>query len=334
MRDNEMLFAVNPQAGRGRGAIYGKRIESMFSSWGIKATVVYTLKDGSDSAFSIGKKAAEEGFHTLVGVGGDGTKNLLLNGMMASGVPLESLPRFGLVQAGTGNNFAKNVGMPSSFNEAMEAIRKGNTVLVDVGRVSSGKEKKHFLNVVSFGFDAQVVEKTKVFREKYRFAPSDLTYLLAAGQELFLGLPSYAVSLSAPEFSLNTSVCLLAVLNGPSYGAVFRIAPDADMSDGLFDVCLVKDKISKIKALEILFRATKGKHVGLPQVKHLRVSCLTVSSEKILPCEVDGEVALPDSSYEISVLPRALRVIVPPFLVPSQRPLKRSEVNAPECQYA
>ena len=332
MERNGFMFAVNPQAGKGRGLVYGKRIKKLFASWGVEASVVFTTKDGPDSAFALGKRAALEGIHTLVGVGGDGTKNLLLNGMMASGVAPERLPRFGSIQAGTGNNFAKNIGAPGDFYEALRVIKDGNTTCVDVGLVTGKGIKKYFLNVVSFGFDALVVEKTAALRDRYRFLPKDLIYLLVAGQKIFLGFSSYRLGLSAPGFSFEAEACLLAVLNGPSYGAIFQIAPDADLSDGLFDVCLI-DKVGKFKAVELLLRATKGKHVGLPQVKCFKVNSLTVSSPQILPWEVDGEVMLAEKECQVSIQHRALKVLVPPTLVGVQEPLV-AKVKAPEFQPA
>ena len=328
MEANGFMFAVNPEAGKGRGLVYGKRIEQMFG----RASVVYTSRNGPDSAFNLGRRAALDGIRTIVGVGGDGTKNLLVNGMMLSGVALEVLPRLGFIQAGTGNNFAKNIGIPAGFNEEMEVIRKGNSRCVDIGLLTAGNRKKYFLNVVSFGFDAEVVEMNRNFRERYGFVPKDLTYLLNASQKIFLGFPSYRFKLSGPGFSLDAEACLLAVLNGESYGAIFQIAPGADLCDGLFDVCLI-DKVNKVKALEILIRATKGKHIGLPQVRCLKTASLTVSSPDLLPCEVDGEVVPKEKEYRISILPRALKVLIPPTLVGVQTPLVVKR-KAPEFQTA
>ncbi len=333
MKKKDYLVVINPQAGKGKALAYGKRIEKLFISWGVKAVFAFTCKDGPNSAFALGKKAAEEGIHTIVAVGGDGTKNLLFNGMMASGVPLERLPQLGFVQAGTGNNFAKNLSTPSAFGEAMEVIKYGYTILVDVGLVTSKSFKRYFLNVVSFGFDAEVVEKTSRFKEKRgSFIFKELAYLLVAGQKIFQGFPSYRLSLSSPGFTLETDSCLLAVLNGPTYGAIFNIAPGADLSDGLFDAYLV-DKVNKIKALGILLRATQGKHVGLAQVGHFKTGSLNLASLTPLPCEVDGEVMPAEKEYQISILPRALKVLVPPPFVEAKRPLA-VKVRAPEFQLA
>ena len=325
------MFVVNPRAGSGRALAYGEKIKKLFACRGIETLVIPTSKDGDNSAFALGKRAAQDGVHTLVGVGGDGLLNLLFNGMMASGVPLEALPRLGFIQAGTGNNLAKNLGVPGTFDEAMAVIRHGHTVSIDVGLVTSGRERKYFLNVVSFGFDASVVEATANSRERSLLLKG-LTYFMAAGKKIFLGFPSYRLALSAPGFNLETEVCLLAVLNGPSYGAIFQIAPEADPSDGLFEVCLIYG-VGKCKAVEILIRAIKGKHVGLPQVRFLRVPSLVISSPEPLPWEVDGEVMDAERESAVSILPRALKVLVPPTLVGVQTPL-RAKSEAPEFQPA
>lgn len=330
MEGNGFMFVVNPQAGRGRGLAYAKKIEKLFVPWGIKATVIFTAREGLDSAFSLGKRAAEERIHTLVGVGGDGTKSLLLNGMMASGLSSEFLPRLGFIQAGTGNNFAKNVGIPSAFDEALRIIREGNTILVDVGLMSGRSVKKYFLNVASFGFDALIVEKARNFKENCRVIPKDLAYFLTAMREILSGFSSYPVVLSGPNFTFETETCLLAVLNGQTYGAIFNIAPGADLSDGLFDVYSI-DKVNKAKAVEILLRVIKGRHVGLPQVRHLKTASLNVFSSVPLPCEVDGEVMPAEKEYRVSVLPRALKVLAPPILAGVQRPLF-VQINSPEFQ--
>ena len=325
MKSNEFLFVVNPQAGKGRGLTYKRRIEKTFMDEGIEVSVV--VSDGPDSVFSLGERAAQEGIHTLVGVGGDGTNNLLVSGMMSSGVPQETLPRLGLIQTGTGNNFAKNIGIPAGFNDALNVIRNGQTRSVDIGLMTAGNMRKYFLNVVSFGFDAEVTEKAKIQKEKYFFIPipKALTYGLTAFREISRGLPFYQLKLQGLGFSFDAEMSLAAALIGPTYGAIFHIAPGADPSDGLFDVCLI-DKIDnslwgKKRAAMILFRAAKGTHIGQPEVCLYRTPFLMVSSPEPLPCEIDGEVLPAGKQYSVSTLPKALKVLVPTALVVVQNPL-------------
>jgi YegS/Rv2252/BmrU family lipid kinase len=292
-------------------------IEEYFRLKGEEAVVIVTTQNGPLSPYYLGKRAAEEGVDTVVGVGGDGTFNHIVSGMMNSGVPTNSLPRLGFIGLGTGNNFVKNIGIAhKSFGESMSTILNGRNSCIDLGLMEDLDQgrKKYFLNVLSFGFDAKVVSRTSKSRKS--FLPKSLSYLKAAGQEIASGFTSYEVELVGTDFIMRREVCLLAVLNGPTYGAIFRIAPGAKMSDGLFDVCLV-DKVSKIRALYILRRAIQGEHVALPEVNMLRVSSLTISSvdSKPIPREIDGEVISDGGRCRISVIPKVLKVLTPIVLV-------------------
>jgi len=336
VEQEKLRFIINPVAGRGKGLDYEKEIKQRFGWKDGNPFINLTARDGPKSAFNLARTAAREGVEKLVAVGGDGTKNLVMNGLMASNVPLERLPALGFIQAGVGNNFAKNIGTPSDFKEALEMIEKGKTILVDVGELTLNEEKRYFLNVVSFGFDAVVTEITRNLKEKYRLIPKSVTYGLAAVKKIVTGFRSYPVKLTGQGFNLETEATLVAVMNGPTYGAIFRIAPGADLQDGLFDVYTItcpNTFFGKIKAIGILLLAVKGSHLRMPEVRMLKTSSLVISSPENLPCEVDGEVLPAEREYRISVLPNALKVIVPPPLSPSQRPL-RSESKAPEPQPA
>lgn len=335
MERGGIVFVVNYQSGRGKGSEYEGGIKEWCRARGFDPLVIPTSKDGPNSAFALGKRAAEAGVAKFVAFGGDGTFSLAVSGMMASGVAPEKFPTLGFIQGGIGNNFAKNIGIPKGFEEEMRVIFHGKTALVDVGVLTIKKKEKYFLNVVSFGFDAEITEAAKGLKEKCFFIPKSLTYGLTAVWEIFQGLPYYRVKLTGQGFDFDIEASLVAVLNGPTYGAIFKIAPGADLSDGLFDVYLI-DKISndtkgKKRAVKILLCATKGTHIGLPEVSFYRTPFLTVSSPRPLPCEADGEVLPAEKKYEISILPRTLKVLVSPPVLAAQRSLV-SKVEAPEFQ--
>jgi len=335
MERKECVFIVNPKSGEGKGSEYGKRIKDWCDEYGINSLVIPTSKEGENTAFELGKKAAKERARTIGIVGGDGTIYLFINGMMASNVPPEQFPAIGLIPAGIGNNFAKNNGIPQEFEEQMKVIRHGRTILVDAGALTVEGIKKYFLNVVSFGFDAEITRKAKIEKEKYFFIPKVLTYGLTAFREILRGLPFYQLRVQGLGFDFDAEMSLAAVLIGPTYGAIFHIAPGADSADGLFDVCLI-DKIDsnlrgKKRAAEILLRATKGKHIGQPEVCLYRTPFLKVSSLQPIPCEIDGEILPAERQYEISILPKTLKVLTPAALAAVQEPLV-VKANAPEYQ--
>ena len=324
------LILINPSSGSGKGLTYKPAIEKYFKSKGDEAIVVITDQNGPLSPYYLGKRAAEEKIDTIVGVGGDGTFNLIVSGLMSSGVSINDLPKLGFLGLGTGNNFVKNAGIAfKSFEESMSIVFNGRESYIDLGLVEDLDQgrKRYFLNVLSLGFDAKVVDRAS--KSKSGFLPKNLSYLRAAGQEIISGLDSYDVELTGEDFSLRRKFCLLAILNGPSYGAIFKIAPEAKMSDGLFDVCLV-DKTSRFRAMYLLQRAISGEHIFSPEVKIFRTSYLTVSSLglKPIPREIDGEVVSESEKFRISVIPRALKVLTP--IISAKESL--AFTNILECQ--
>jgi len=315
--EKKIMFVVNPKAGKKKGVVYKRKIEKMLEDLKGRALIEITAEEGPNSLFSLGKRAVQESFDILVSVGGDGTHNLLVNGMMAEaeeqGLPLGSLPKLGLIGAGTGNNFTKNLGIQASLNRSLGIISKGRTRAVDIGLLTTGSRKQYFINVVSFGFDGLVVATLKHIRGKhrlYRLLPKSLAYFLVAAYRIFLGLPSYRLITSHSGLDMEQEVHLLALLNGPTYGAIFRIAPNASLSDGLLDACLIS-RANRLKAVELLFRAIWGKHVGLSQAGFFNFSSLKIASPDPLPCEIDGEVMPIEKEYQVSIIPGALNVFVP-----------------------
>ena len=314
-KKQQIMFVVNAQAGRGEGLACKRKIEEAFGD----SLITVTAPEGRNSAFNLGRRAVQEGVDILVSVGGDGTHNLVINGLMAGikekGLSFDNLPVIGLMGTGTGNNFTKNLGISSDFKEALEVIKNGHIRAVDLGLLTFKEEKKYFVNVLSFGFDGLVVAALKKIKEKkvYGLVPKrliSLIYLAIAVARIVPGLPSYKLILSDSVFHVEIEAHLLALCNGSTYGGVFRVAPKANMSDGLFDACLIS-RANRFKAAGLLLRAIWGRHIGSSHVRSFNFSSLVVSSLKPLPCEMDGEVISSERGYKITVLLGILKVLVP-----------------------
>lgn len=296
----KVKFVVNPTSGRRSGVGFGRRLAEF-------GEVSHTDLAGRNCAKELTKEAVLKGFDRIVAVGGDGIVNEVVNGLAEAGglgTPL------GIIPAGVGNNFSKNLGIPQCFPKALK-VALGNAVArVDLGSING----RYFVNVVSFGFDAKVTDSAREIKAKYGFLPKDLTYLIAALRENALaGLGRYRITVGINRHKLMGSVAFLAIANGKSYGGIFRIAPEADLQDGLFDLCWV-GPMGKIGALTRIHRLVQGTHVTLPEVQMLKAGAFTVSSPDLLISEMDGEILEPQKEYKICCLPRALRVLVPPPL--------------------
>jgi YegS/Rv2252/BmrU family lipid kinase len=311
----KILFIVNPKSGMGAGTLYKTKIEKWLGAHKEKSQIVLSSENGFLSPYSLGKEAAERGVDVVVAVGGDGTINLIVSGLMNSGLSVEKLPKLGIIRIGTGNNFAKNIGFPPAllFDKNMSTIfGDNNTSYIDLGLVRDLDQgrKRCFVNVFSVGFDARVVRRENYLKKNLSFFPKTLTYFLAAGGEIVAGLPSYELHVSGDKFDFQGKVSLLAVLNGPTYGGVFNIAPQANMIDGLLDVCLIKE-VSKIEAVSLLFKALRGNHVSSSKVKLFKTRSLKIVSSVFIPREIDGEVISSGGKSLVSIIPGALKVLTP-----------------------
>lgn len=294
----KIKFIVNPTSGRRSGARLGQKLIDF-------GEVSCTDLAGQNCARELAKEAVFRGFDRVVAVGGDGIVNEIINGLAEAG-GLDT--PFGIIPAGVGNSFAKNLGIPQDFPKALEVALGSAMVRVDLGKING----RYFSNVVSFGFDAKVTDLARSIKEKYGFLPKDLTYLLAALREnALVGPGKYRVAVNVNGHRLTGSVSLLVIANGQSYGGIFRIAPEADLQDGLFDLCWVKP-ISKVEVLTRIHRVVQGTHATLPEVETLKSEAFTVSSPDPLIGEMDGEILEPQKEYRICSVPRALRVLVPP----------------------
>jgi YegS/Rv2252/BmrU family lipid kinase len=271
-----------------------------------KAKEEFTEVKGEKNAQNLAKKAIEEGFQRIIVVGGDGSLNEVANGVMAAmngNFPSEFA--LGIIPAGAGNNFAKELGI-KNIKEAFSIIKQNKIDLVDIGKVND----RYFINCFSVGFDALVNKIANDIKTKYQFLPRNLSYLLAALGKIIVGIPNFQIQIKG-ETDYQNKVILAAVTNSPSYGGIFKINPDAIINDGKLNLCII-ETVGRIRAFFDLYRVSRGSHTNLPEMKMLKFSFpLTISSPELLPYEVDGEVPEPEREYKVNVFPRILPILVP-----------------------
>lgn len=288
---------ANPAAGRGRGARLLPRVREAFAAVGVRDVRV-TSAPGEERVLA--RRAAEEGFTTLVAVGGDGTWGGVANGILASGADV----RLGLIGAGTGCDFAKTAGAPASDPAATARLAvEGPDRRVDVGRV----EDRFFLNISGFGFDTAVLEDV----ERIRWLRGDLLYTVSALRQLF-GYPGLEIGISAngraPERRRHL---MLIVANARHFGGKFRIAPGASLDDGKLDAIAIGDAPA-MRRLRLFGHAGRGTHVDAPEVAVTQAPSFTLEFDRPPAYETDGEYNRARSStLEVACVPGALRVVVP-----------------------
>jgi len=309
------LVIVNPKSAGGSTEIRWAKIASELASHFGAFRVEFTNApgDGIDKAL----QAANKGQKFIIACGGDGTINEIANGILQSGQEVE----LGILPSGTGGDFRRTLNMPNTAREAAKNLRSGATKLIDVGKVTFFNHKnfqtsRYFLNVSSFGLSASINQRVKT-KNSLGWIPGDILrgkakFALSTLQEVF-DSDSTTVRVridGADEKILKTiNFC---VANSRFFGGGMKIAPDAKLDDGFFDVVIIGD-IRTAKILFNAFRLYDGSHLSLSEVKHKnakRVEVRQANESDTIYLETDGELPgkLP-AIYEI--IPQALKVRVP-----------------------
>lgn len=235
-------------------------------------------------------------------LGGDGIAHEVVNGLMR--LSNESRPCFAVISNGSGNDFARSIGMPHLAQACVDALMHAQETRVDLGLCNG----HYYLETISFGIDAAIAEQSVELRKKTNLAGAAL-YAAAGFDQLKNHRETYTVHLSvdgAP--ALDAHVHLLAVQNGKTYGGGFCIAPDANIADGILDACWVDGPQSFVPALRTFLMAKHGKHVNRPGVHFLSGRTFDLAFEQTPPVQIDGEY-FEGSRFSISVAPSALRVL-------------------------
>jgi YegS/Rv2252/BmrU family lipid kinase len=291
------LIIVNPQAKHGEGTKLTPVIERILTS--VPHDTVETINPGH--ATDLASTAA--GYDVVVAVGGDGTVHEVLNGLMR--IPTESRPALAILPTGSGNDTCRTLGIPFDVSDAAVILATGERRRFDVGLCNG----IYFNNSFAAGLDAKVTAKAVEYKVTKRRSGLWL-YLTALLHVLFRDLDAFDIELGfdghEPE---ATRTLIIAMTNGATYGGGFKITPDADPTDGLFDICMI-DPLGLAEALWRLPFVIAGKHTRMPVVHMSRHISAVIESANPLPAQLDGEVLL-ENRYEISILPGAIECIVP-----------------------
>jgi diacylglycerol kinase (ATP) len=233
-------------------------------------------------------------------VGGDGTCSKVANAIMKSGAGCA----LGVVPAGTGNDFAKTLGVAAATaNEIFRLVERRTTSLIDVGRADG----RYFINSCGFGFDASVLEAT----QRVRFLKGDALYIYSALAQLF-SYRALDVSIDGPLRGKGKNLLMAVASNGRSLGGAFRIAPTASVTDGKLDFCLISDT-SVLGRLRTFAGALRGTHLDLPGVTSVKAESMSLTFADPPAMEVDGELQQATTrTVRIECVSNALTVVAAP----------------------
>ncbi|GIN14122.1 diacylglycerol kinase [Shouchella clausii] len=291
-------FIINRTSGNGKGDRTWKRIENILQQQNLPYIARFT--EVSQHVSEIVKDLLNEDVQTVIVVGGDGTIHEVANELVHTDLSL------GIIPAGSGNDFARCIGIPMNYSKALERIVLNNGIKVDLLNLGN----RYCLTVTGIGFDGQIarnVNKAKYKRFLNHFRLGGLVYTVSMLATLRDYRPTKIdITVDGKEMTFS-EVWLVAVANAPNYGGGIKICPDASYNDGMLNLCIVHD-IKRWELLRLLPKAYKGKHTTDKNVTLLTGKEVYISSEKPVLVQSDGE-QFTESPINISVVKDALRVM-------------------------
>jgi diacylglycerol kinase (ATP) len=271
------LVILNPTAGGGRaGRLLGWLRERLAQRPDARLEV--TRRPGDAEAWAAGAAPAHD---RVVAVGGDGTVQEVVNGLLAGGAGAT----LGVVPVGTGNDLARSLGLPTDPADAWRSAIGHGEQPIDVAHAEGADGRvRWFTSAGGIGFDAQVAAAMATRRGWQR---GRAAYLLTTLAEL-RRFSNRRVVIRLDGASIERQVLFVAIANGEFYGAGMRIAPGAAVDDGLLDLCIVGD-VSRLTALRQLANLYRGTHVEHPKVEMARGREVVIEGDAGTLVHLDGE---------------------------------------------
>lgn len=286
-------FIVNPAAARGKCAKIGEKLESYCKSNGIDFHLEYTKKPGEATSIA---NCSVKNFECIVAVGGDGTINEVVNGMIDSKIKL------GLIPAGCGNDLVRTLKFPNGLSQILDVLFSLKTRLIDIGKAGN----TYFHNGLGIGFDAWVVQETLRI-QKLR---GHFLYFYSILKTIYK-YKSPFIQLSYGNSKREERIFMINAGNGIYMGGGLKLTPEAEIDDGLLDINIIED-LTKLEVIQNLLSVYRGTHTQLPQVTTNKIEQMVIESEEGFAMHVDGElISTDEKSLEVSIVPKAIEVIVP-----------------------
>ncbi len=280
----------NPAAG-GSGERRARRAVRALEGLGCLVEALPT--SGTGSAASLARRAARQGAPRLLVAGGDGTINEVANGIAGSSTEL------GIIPTGTANVLAIELGLPLKISNACRLACQGGSTSVDLGLAGD----RYFTLMAGVGFDAFVIKNVNpILKKSIRRAAFPVTGLVTFIQQ---DLPLLAVSAPGKE----VEGYFIIISNSRYYGGKFGPAPQASMTDGMLDVCVLKGK-SLQEMLNFWVAALRQSHVDSSRAEYFQAAEVAISCPfgEEVPVQTDGEI-IGELPLKIRVAPAALRVV-------------------------
>jgi diacylglycerol kinase (ATP) len=276
----KILLVYNLFAGHKKAQKILPEIQDLFAQKKIDIDIQHTKSPGY--GVDIIKAADFSKYDGIVAAGGDGTLFEVINGYYQN--TSEKRIPIGVIPIGTGNAFSRDLGIEiGNWQKAVEIIAGGQTRKLDVGKYSSDGKTYYYLNILGFGFVADVGETAKSLK-----IFGNMAYILGVFRQL-IPLNSFKLTIEIDGKVIERENIFTEISNTKFTGATFLMAPNAQIDDGLLDVTLL-NKCSRRRILKLFPTIFKGEHINYPEVESFQAKKIKVQTDIPKILTPDGEV--------------------------------------------
>jgi len=296
--NRRLIYLVNPISGTRHKHSLNKLISELTSQKGLSFEILPTVASG-DYTF-LEEKIVEEKITDVVICGGDGTVNQVVYPLAKTGV------RFGLIPMGSGNGLALAAGISREPKQALKIIFEADAQMVDGFMVNN----QFACMLCGLGFDAMIAHEFAAYGKR-----GLVTYAKLTTKNFFSARP-YEFTVQANNFEFSTEAYFVSVANSNQFGNNFTIAPQADLTDGLLDIVIVKKTMKPMLLINVMQQVLGGKIQKIENslnspVIYFQTDALKISNSQLAPMHIDGDPKESCAELSIEVLPKYFNLIQP-----------------------
>lgn len=287
-----LVFIINPKSGVEREKAIQTAIDARLDQEQFTYEIQHTeyAKHGTELA----KVAADKGAYAVVAVGGDGSVNDIVTGLLDTNTALAIIPK------GSGNGMARSMQIPLKEQAAIDVINKGNSIMMDIAYAND----LPFISNAGVAFDALISKK---FAKSVRRGFAMYSWLVT---RYMWSYKEWNWNITIDGKKLNEKAFIISVANGRQFGYNFQIAPQASWTDGLLDVVIIR-KFPKFLGGALVLRAMNGTITNSPYVTHTRAKEITLSHPDLNLMQTDGDAHNCGNEIKFRLDTAKQKVIVP-----------------------
>ncbi len=304
----KMFIIVNPVSANNNTGKEWPLFEKTLWESGYEFDTAFTEYPGHGT--DLARQALYKGYRTIMSVGGDGTMNEIVNGFFDNGHPVNPDSRLAIFSRGTGCDLIRTLGINKGINDLLDILIRDEEKQLDAGSISfadnTGKTTdRYFLNVADIGIGAETANNVN---KRSKLLKGFLSFMLGAVSTIITYKNKDFEVLIDDNVILNEKLNSIIVANGKYFGGGMKVAPDAEVDDGLFDIIIIGN-LSKPETIASFPLIYKGEHISHPKVRCYRGKKVTVKSGGLGLIEADGEIP---GRYDavFSILPKAIKVLI------------------------